>query len=163
MLSGTSPFQDENSKATYDRIVTGRIRWPSSRTKYFSQAADELISSLLVFDPKQRLGSNSDLDIKKHSWFHPLDWEGLEQGAIKPPYYMLRPFRSKDQTIAHSESFRGSGDITHRIGNRDLDLKYSTDFVQTGPEIQLSTGGDSSDTNGEMAIGSKDQLLFDDF
>ncbi|KAJ3188434.1 camp-dependent protein kinase catalytic subunit [Gaertneriomyces sp. JEL0708] len=74
MLSGCSPFQDNTFNTTYERILQGRIQWPSMRQKYFSRNAENLILSLLVFNPDQRLGCIDECEIRDHPFFSPVDW-----------------------------------------------------------------------------------------
>lgn len=141
MLSGCSPFQDENSRKTYDRIVTGRIRWPPSPSKYFSEEADDIITSLLVFNPLKRLGYDNDKDIKLHDWFKGLDWEALEAQTLKPPVSMIRNVRRRSESVRlPDKSILGSGNLGLRTGNKELDVKYgSEDLIgPLGSEIQLS-------------------------
>lgn len=52
------------------------------------QAARDLLSRLLVRDPKMRLGSG-DLDaseVKSHPFFSDVDWVGLMEGRVSPPW-----------------------------------------------------------------------------
>jgi serine/threonine protein kinase len=52
---------------------------------FFDGDASDLIMKLLRKDPKERLGSEKDaLEIKKHAFFHDIDWEELEKKKIIP-------------------------------------------------------------------------------
>ncbi|KAJ3048463.1 camp-dependent protein kinase catalytic subunit [Rhizophlyctis rosea] len=85
MLSGCSPFQDSTCPRTYERILQGRIQWPSHRSQYFSRAAENLILGLLVFDPVHRLGCQDECEIRDHVWFESTDWRRIKGRKIKPP------------------------------------------------------------------------------
>ena len=44
-----------------------------------------LISKILDKDPKNRLGSKSKDEIKKHSFFREIDWKKMSLKQVKPP------------------------------------------------------------------------------
>jgi serine/threonine protein kinase len=156
MLSGCSPFQDENSKKTYERIVQGRIRWPSNPLKYFSEEANDLISALLVFNPSKRLGSRADKDIQYHPWFSTLDWSGLEDRLIKPPIAIKNSRQRSESMGARSHQSMGSGNLGLRTGNKDLQAKYgSVDGM--GGTLSSAAGG-SSEIELELSAGGAGAL-----
>ncbi|TPX61983.1 hypothetical protein SpCBS45565_g07122 [Spizellomyces sp. 'palustris'] len=78
MLSGCSPFQESTAPKTYERILQGRIQWPSHRSKYFSRSAEQLITSLLVFSPQKRLGCVDESEIRDHPFFATVDWRKVK-------------------------------------------------------------------------------------
>ena len=169
MLSGCSPFQEDTAKQTYTRIVSGKVRWPPNPSKYFNQDADDLICSLLVLDPLKRLGVTSDKEIRNHKWFSKLNWQGIQERSIAPPISLSREgTRQKTHSIGlayNNNSFKGSGDMTLRLNNKDLNPRIdSTDGISTEPELELSTSLDKASwdgsTNSDVAI---DEILFKDF
>ncbi|KAI9095574.1 kinase-like domain-containing protein [Phlyctochytrium arcticum] len=85
MLSGCSPFQEHTAPKTYERILQGRIQWPSHRSKYFSRNAEHLITSLLVFSPNKRLGCLDEGDIRDHPFFSTVDWRQVKMRKQRPP------------------------------------------------------------------------------
>lgn len=146
MISGCSPFQDENSKKTYDRIVSGRIRWPPNPSKYFSEDAEDIISSLLNLNPSKRLGFEDESDIQKHPFFRCLDWDALYNRALPPPLPVRASIRVRSESVGarSGDNLRGSGDLCVRTGNRDLERRYGSqdgyvldEFNE--PEITLSS------------------------
>jgi len=88
MLAGFPPFYDEDQMRLYERILEGRLRWPS----YFDPAAKDLIKRLLSPDLTKRYGNlkSGSADIKKHKWFSEIDWKKLAEVKVKAPY--IPPF-----------------------------------------------------------------------
>jgi len=84
MLAGFPPFYDEDQMRLYERILEGRLRWPS----YFDPAAKDLIKRLLSPDLTKRYGNlkSGSADIKKHKWFSEIDWKKLAEVKVKAPY-----------------------------------------------------------------------------
>ena len=64
MLAGYPPFFDENHFGIYQKILAGKIEWPS----VISKIARDLIRRLLVKDRTKRLGSmkGGSQDVKAH-------------------------------------------------------------------------------------------------
>lgn len=88
MLAGYPPFFDDNPFGIYEKILGGKLRFPS----HFDPTAKDLVKKLLTSDRSKRLGNlkgGAD-DIKKHKWFRGVDWQGLlnktVQAPIVPPY-----------------------------------------------------------------------------
>ena len=54
---------------------------------HISDHAKDLIQRLLTKDENERLGSNLGAeDIKAHPWFAGVDWDGILNKRVKPPY-----------------------------------------------------------------------------
>ncbi|KAG9290589.1 hypothetical protein G9A89_020959 [Geosiphon pyriformis] len=88
MLAGYPPFFDDNPFGIYEKILAGKIQFPS----HFDPHAKDLIKRLLTADRTKRLGNlrGASEDVKKHKWFRGVDWQGLfdrrTQAPIVPPY-----------------------------------------------------------------------------
>ncbi|KAI9325783.1 camp-dependent protein kinase [Zopfochytrium polystomum] len=83
MLAGYPPFFDENPFGIYEKILAGKISFPS----HFESTAKDLVKKLLTADRSKRLGNlkgGSD-DIKKHKWFRGVDWQGLVERSVHAP------------------------------------------------------------------------------
>ncbi|KAJ3415698.1 protein kinase A catalytic subunit [Chytridiales sp. JEL 0842] len=83
MLAGYPPFYDDNPFGIYEKILGGKIVFPS----HFDSAAKDLIKKLLTADRSKRLGNlkgGAD-DVKKHKWFRGVDWNGLLNRSIQAP------------------------------------------------------------------------------
>lgn len=75
MLAGYPPFFDDNPFGIYEKILAGRINFPS----HFDPAAKDLVKKLLTADRTKRLGNlkNGAADVKGHKWFKGVDWQAL--------------------------------------------------------------------------------------
>jgi len=83
MLAGYPPFFDENPFGIYEKILGGRISFPS----HFDPNAKDLIRKLLASDRTRRLGNlkGGAMDVKTHKWFKGVDFEALEQRRVPAP------------------------------------------------------------------------------
>jgi serine/threonine protein kinase len=84
MIFGWPPFYHEQPMKVYEKIILGKIDYPST----FSKALEDIISKLLVNNPSKRLGNMKGgiADIIKHKWFGSFDWRGLLAGTLMAPY-----------------------------------------------------------------------------
>jgi len=84
MLAGFPPFYHENHMKLYDNIINTEIRFAPS----FDPQARDLVLRLTGKNPSMRLGvlAGGIEDIKRHPWFHEVDWSRLLQQHIRPPY-----------------------------------------------------------------------------
>ena len=86
MLRGRTPFQDQNKKLTFQRILKAK---PAYNTEYFSPEAIRLVSGLLTLDVNTRLGSNPELGAREVMclpFFKKIDWDKLRLKEIQPPF-----------------------------------------------------------------------------
>jgi serine/threonine protein kinase len=53
-----------------------------------TENSKDILSKLLVRDPKLRMGSGDRdaTELKEHPFFHDVDWVGLQAGTINPPW-----------------------------------------------------------------------------
>ena len=80
MVGSYPPFFDDNPFGIYEKILAGKIQFPS----HFDVNAKDLIKRLLTADRTKRLGNlkgGAD-DVKKHKWFKGLDWDALYNKQI---------------------------------------------------------------------------------
>ena len=84
MIAGIDPFNDEDPMLIYQKILKGKIKFPSS----FPSNAKSLVKHLLVQDLSKRYGNlkGGVADIKNHRFFKDLDWNALIKYKIKAPY-----------------------------------------------------------------------------
>jgi len=97
MLTGLPPFYSQDVQQMYQKIMTAKLTIP----KNVSDEAKSLLEQLLVRDPEQRL-TDPKL-IKKHPFFHSIDWKKLEQKEVTPPY--IPPVTGKNDTKMVDPSF----------------------------------------------------------
>lgn len=84
MLAGYTPFYDSTPMKTYEKILSGKIHFPS----FFGPDVIDLLSRLITADLTRRLGnlSNGPADIRNHPWFQEVIWEKLLAKDIETPY-----------------------------------------------------------------------------
>ncbi|KXS11908.1 camp-dependent protein kinase catalytic subunit [Gonapodya prolifera JEL478] len=83
MLAGYPPFYDENPFGIYEKILAGKIAFPSN----FDVNAKDLIKRLLTADRTKRLGNlkGGAEDVKQHKWFKNVNWVALVHKQIRAP------------------------------------------------------------------------------
>jgi protein kinase A len=84
MLAGIDPFSDDDPMMVYQKILKGKIRFPSS----FDPNAKSLVKHLLEADLTKRYGNlkGGVNDIKSHRFFKSLDFQHLIAKQISAPY-----------------------------------------------------------------------------
>ena len=85
MITGLPPFYSRNRETMFEKIMKAELNFPP----FMSENAKNLLSRLLIRDPKERLGSGERdaIELKEHPFFQEMDWEGLASGRIMPPWY----------------------------------------------------------------------------
>ncbi len=83
MLAGYPPFFDDNPFGVYEKILAGRVHFPS----HFNKDAKDLVRKLLAQDRTKRLGNlkGGAQDVKDHPYFSDIDWEALLEKKVRPP------------------------------------------------------------------------------
>jgi len=106
MLAGRSPFDvvgasenpDTNTEDYLFQVILEKtIRIPRS----LSVKAASILKGFLAKNPADRLGCNRDsgfMEIMTHPFFKTIEWEGLEQKQIPPPY---RPRLESERDLAN--------------------------------------------------------------
>ncbi|KAH3660554.1 hypothetical protein OGAPHI_007140 [Ogataea philodendri] len=84
MLAGYTPFYDQTPMKTYEKILAGKIQYPS----HFHPDVVHLLTRLITADLTHRLGNlqNGPADIRNHQWFSEVVWEKLLLKDIETPY-----------------------------------------------------------------------------
>uniref|UniRef100_A0A8C1DQ53 non-specific serine/threonine protein kinase n=1 Tax=Cyprinus carpio carpio TaxID=630221 RepID=A0A8C1DQ53_CYPCA len=88
-LVGCVPFFGDTPEELFGQVITDDIDWPVGDEALPSEA-QSLISALLQTNPLVRLGTGGAFEVKQHSFFSGLDWNGL--------------LRQKAEFIPHLES-----------------------------------------------------------
>uniref|UniRef100_A0A8C2DJE0 non-specific serine/threonine protein kinase n=1 Tax=Cyprinus carpio TaxID=7962 RepID=A0A8C2DJE0_CYPCA len=88
-LVGCVPFFGDTPEELFGQVITDDIDWPVGDEALPSEA-QSLISALLQTNPLVRLGTGGAFEVKQHSFFSGLDWNGL--------------LRHKAEFIPHLES-----------------------------------------------------------
>ncbi|XP_037086823.1 cAMP-dependent protein kinase catalytic subunit 1-like isoform X2 [Pollicipes pollicipes] len=84
MAAGYPPFFADQPIQIYERIVSGKVRYPS----HFSSDLKDLLRNLLQVDLTKRYGNlkNGVNDIKGHKWFTTTDWIAVYQKKVEAPF-----------------------------------------------------------------------------
>uniref|UniRef100_A0A8R1UB11 cAMP-dependent protein kinase catalytic subunit n=1 Tax=Pristionchus pacificus TaxID=54126 RepID=A0A8R1UB11_PRIPA len=85
MAAGYPPFFADQPIQIYEKIVSGKVKFPS----HFSNELKDLLKNLLQVDLTKRYGNlkNGVADIKNHKWFGSTDWIAIYQRKILPPSF----------------------------------------------------------------------------
>uniref|UniRef100_A0A3B3VCR1 Protein kinase cAMP-activated catalytic subunit beta n=1 Tax=Poecilia latipinna TaxID=48699 RepID=A0A3B3VCR1_9TELE len=88
MAAGYPPFFADQPIQIYEKIVSGKVRFPS----HFSSDLKDLLRNLLQVDLTKRFGNlkNGVNDIKNHKWFSTTDWISLS-AFLNPCREILGP------------------------------------------------------------------------
>lgn len=80
MAAGYPPFFADQPIQIYEKIVSGKVRFPS----HFSSDLKDLLRNLLQVDLTKRFGNlkNGVNDIKNHKWFATTDWIAIYQRKV---------------------------------------------------------------------------------
>nr|XP_048688331.1 cAMP-dependent protein kinase catalytic subunit alpha-like isoform X1 [Caretta caretta] len=84
MAAGYPPFFADQPIQIYEKIVSGKVRFPS----HFSSDLKDLLRNLLQVDLTKRFGNlkNGVNDIKNHRWFATTDWIAVYQRKVEAPF-----------------------------------------------------------------------------
>ncbi|CAF0833068.1 unnamed protein product [Rotaria sp. Silwood1] len=84
MSAGYPPFFADQPIQIYEKIVSGKVRFPS----HFSSDLKDILRNLLQVDLTKRFGNlkNGVDDIKTHKWFSSTDWIAIYQRKVEPPF-----------------------------------------------------------------------------
>ncbi|XP_071439293.1 cAMP-dependent protein kinase catalytic subunit 1 isoform X2 [Hetaerina americana] len=84
MAAGYPPFFADQPLQIYEKIVSGKVRFPS----HFSSDLKDLLRNLLQVDLTKRYGNlrNAVNDIKTHKWFQSTDWISVFEKKVEAPF-----------------------------------------------------------------------------
>ncbi|XP_031432109.1 protein kinase, cAMP-dependent, catalytic, alpha, genome duplicate a isoform X1 [Clupea harengus] len=84
MAAGYPPFFADQPIQIYEKIVSGKVRFPS----HFSSDLKDMLRNLLQVDLTKRFGNlkNGVNDIKGHKWFATTDWIAIYQRKVEAPF-----------------------------------------------------------------------------
>lgn len=82
-LVGVPPFHSDDNEV-FANILKGSYSYPEGTEDDYSPEVRDLISKLLILDPKTRLGAKGIKEIQEHPWFKGIDWKNVD--ALEPPF-----------------------------------------------------------------------------
>ena len=94
MIAGIDPFSDDDPMMVYQKILKGKIKFPSG----FDSNAKSIIKHLCDGDLTKRYGNlkHGVKDITGHRFFKTVEWDKLLKKEITPPY--IPKVKSNDDT-----------------------------------------------------------------
>jgi len=109
MAAGYPPFFADQPIQIYEKIVSGKVRYPSS----FSSELKELLRNLLQVDLTKRFGNlkNGVNDIKNNRWFNTTDWIAIYQKKVEASF---------------QPKFNGAGDTSNFDEYEEEQLRISS-------------------------------------
>lgn len=125
MLCGFLPFKVKEGEIKRE-IYEEKIKM----FNYFSKEAKDLISNLLIFNPKKRLNLTK---IKKHKFFKGINWKDYEKQKIKPPFIPNEKEKYLCEYFIDEKTLRKI-DNEHKKEDEDL---YTNDIADSD-EIKIS-------------------------
>ncbi|XP_045117221.1 cAMP-dependent protein kinase catalytic subunit 1 isoform X2 [Portunus trituberculatus] len=104
MAAGYPPFFADQPIQIYEKIVSGKVRFPG----HFSSDLKDLLRNLLQVDLTKRYGNlkNGVNDIKNHKWFATTDWIAVYQRKIPAPLVPKLKFRGDTTQFPQYEEGR---------------------------------------------------------
>jgi len=110
MIAGYPPFYDDDPMGTYQKILHGKIEYPS----HFSRNARDLIRKLLYADLTKRYGNlkAGARDIKNHPWFSGTDWKAVVEKNLSAP---IQPHFDGDDDTSNFDDYSDVGAIDHQF------------------------------------------------
>jgi serum/glucocorticoid-regulated kinase 2 len=129
-LYGIPPFYHQNQSTMYELIKDAKLKFPASPE--VSEEGKDFIKSLLVREPKRRLGTSKDFeDIKNHKWFKDLDWDALHIKKLEAPF---KPDTKGDNWVDNfDEEFTKEDPMNSYVGtDQGLLARYSKEFADFG-------------------------------
>lgn len=103
LLTGTTPFVDNNKERLFELILNSEILF--DKYSYISLTAIDLIEKLLMKDPYKRIGSTGGLSqLQDHSFFTGINFESLLNKDYKS-LYLPQLYNIKDDVQYFDESF----------------------------------------------------------
>ena len=88
MVVGYPPFYDSNPFGIYEKILQGKLVFPTDPKHVIDPVSKDLISRLLCVDKTTRLGNlkYGALDVKNHPWFRGINWASLLNRTCQTPF-----------------------------------------------------------------------------
>ncbi|XP_077442763.1 serine/threonine-protein kinase Sgk1 isoform X2 [Stigmatopora argus] len=123
MLYGLPPFYSRNTAEMYDNILNKPLQLKPN----ISNAARHLLEGLLQKERSQRLGRADDfVEIQKHVFFSPINWDELNAKKITPPF---NPNVTGPNDLRHFDPEFTEEPVPNSIG-RSSDSVLATSSVQ---------------------------------
>lgn len=119
LLYGRTPFKGENNEKTLINILKQPLNFPRialSSTKDLEEMvkAQDLISKLLVKNPKKRIGSlKGSVEIKRNLFFKGVNWALIR--SVKPPQVPRDFEKTRKRAVPVKASHKKERDASYQI------------------------------------------------
>ncbi|XP_028906232.1 microtubule-associated serine/threonine-protein kinase 3 isoform X2 [Ornithorhynchus anatinus] len=123
-LVGCVPFFGDTPEELFGQVVSDELIWPEGDDALPADTQD-LITKLLRQSPLDRLGTGGTHEVKQHSFFHNLDWNGL----LRHKAEFIPQLEAEDDT----SYFDTRSERYHHLGSEDEetnDEESSTEIPQ---------------------------------
>ena len=159
LMIGTPPFNAASAEDVFANILQRRLEWPvasleeEEEEEGISEEAKLLIESLLVLDPKKRLGTRGGVsEVKRHSFFNGVPWDRLTMDDTYVPFVpsidsavdtsYFSPDRRKQMTTVEEPPTpvsRQVGSHGHRFKNFGFNIDNSEMMREGDDETDSAT------------------------
>lgn len=113
MLVGLPPYIDRSPADVFDRILHEDFEFQYG----FDGDARDLIEKCLKKDPRNRISIE---EIKKHKWFHDLDFEKVGKKELQPPWI---PNLSSEEDCKYFKHYNEVGNLRNDVNWRTEDFE----------------------------------------
>lgn len=137
MLAGSTPFRGGTEYLIFQKILNGEFSFPND----FDSRASDLISKLLVFNPKDRLGSDDTKEtryqsIRNHSFFNGISWNENLYRQTPPEMKLPQNCHEDDST---QNDYGIDDDVEPGLGERQLRRILQMEFGSSKGDSKQSS------------------------
>lgn len=137
MIAGVPPFRGGTEYLIFQKILNGDYSFPDG----FDSRASDLITKLLQFNPKERLGSDDTKEtryqsIRNHPFFNGISWNENLYRQTPPEINMPRSVQEDDSV---QEEYRIDDDIEPGLGERQLRRILQMEFGSSESDTKQSS------------------------
>mmetsp|Transcript_15218 Transcript_15218/g.49953 ORF Transcript_15218/g.49953 Transcript_15218/m.49953 type:complete len:373 (+) Transcript_15218:124-1242(+) len=123
MLAGYPPFYDDEPWGTYQKILDGKLDFPS----HFSRSSRDLVKKLLQADLTKRYGNlkGGARDIKVHPYFAGTDWGAVVRRELPAP---IKPIVKGEDDVSNFDDYSDVGPLEHEFVLNESDQELFNSF-----------------------------------
>ncbi|XP_058821050.1 3-phosphoinositide-dependent protein kinase 1 isoform X2 [Topomyia yanbarensis] len=117
LIAGSPPFRGPNDYLIFQKITKLELEFPEK----FDQSAKDLITKLLVLDPRRRLGAEDNLpyvSIRNHPFFEGIDFSYIRE--MIPPSVSLSEIKVATKDDSSNERFNFPDHITPGLDDKHI-------------------------------------------
>ncbi|XP_055546181.1 3-phosphoinositide-dependent protein kinase 1 isoform X2 [Wyeomyia smithii] len=142
LVAGVPPFRGPNDYLIFQKITRLELEFPSD----FDEGAKDLVSKLLVLDPKNRLGARDNspyASIRNHHFFEATDFSAIRK-AVSPVVHssegiVVAKDGSENDGFNFPDHITPGLDDKHLTRLMGLELGVSPDVPSSSSDVKSST------------------------